>query len=86
MTVAVRALGVSKSYRDGAQRTEVLRGVDLSLEPGELTAIVGPSGAGKSTLLHLLGGLDVADSGEGKPKAKRWPARSRESCHCRAGG
>ncbi len=64
MSVAVRARGVSKSYRDGAQRTEVLCGIDLDLEPGELTAIVGPSGAGKSTLLHLLGGLDVADAGE----------------------
>ena len=64
MSVAVLARGVHKSYRDGARRTEVLRGVDLDLAPGELTAIVGPSGAGKSTLLHLLGGLDVVDSGE----------------------
>jgi lipoprotein-releasing system ATP-binding protein len=64
MSVAIRASGVFKSYLDGAQRTEVLRGVDLELEPGELTAIVGPSGSGKSTLLHLLGGLDLPDAGE----------------------
>jgi lipoprotein-releasing system ATP-binding protein len=64
MSVAVRARGVAKSYQDGTRRIEVLRGVDLDLEPGELAAIVGPSGAGKSTLLHLLGGLDVADGGE----------------------
>ena len=64
MSVAVRARGVEKSYRDGVQRTEVLRGVDLALEPGDLAAIVGPSGSGKSTLLHLLGGLDAADGGE----------------------
>ena len=64
MSVAVSARGVCKSYLDGARRTEVLRGVDLELAPGELVAIVGPSGAGKSTLLHLLGGLDHADEGE----------------------
>ncbi len=64
MSVTVRARGLTKSYLDGARRTEVLRGVDLEVEPGEMVAVVGPSGAGKSTLLHLLGGLDVADGGE----------------------
>ncbi|TDI34432.1 MAG: ABC transporter ATP-binding protein [Acidobacteria bacterium] len=54
---------LTKAYASNGRRVEVLRGCDLSIEKGEMVAIVGASGVGKSTLMHVLGSLDVPDSG-----------------------
>ncbi|MCB9948541.1 MAG: ABC transporter ATP-binding protein [Rhodospirillaceae bacterium] len=55
---------VFRSYHQGGNRLDVLRGVSLTVGQGELVALVGPSGAGKSTLLHLAGLLERPDAGE----------------------
>ncbi len=54
---------VSKSYAGTNGAVPILRGVDLSLEAAETLALTGESGSGKSTLMHLIGGLDLPDSG-----------------------
>jgi lipoprotein-releasing system ATP-binding protein len=59
----LKAESVHKSYRMGATRVNVLKGVDLAVREGEFIAIIGASGSGKSTFLHILGGLDRPDKG-----------------------
>lgn len=59
----VDAVGVHKTYDTGKVRVNALRGVDLSVQRGEIVAIMGPSGCGKTTMLNCLSGLDDIDSG-----------------------
>ena len=59
----IEVSGLSKSYDVANKPVNVLRDLDVSVEKGEMIAIVGASGVGKSTLLHVLGGLDAIDQG-----------------------
>ncbi|PTX96502.1 ABC transporter ATP-binding protein [Opitutus sp. ER46] len=60
--IELRAL--TKTYGQGDAAFEALRGVDLSIHPGEFVAVMGPSGAGKSTLMNILGCLDTPTRGQ----------------------
>ena len=60
----VEIRGVTKTYRRGSERIEVLHGVDLDIPQGDFLALMGPSGSGKTTLLNLIGGLDTPTGGQ----------------------
>ncbi len=60
----LQLLGIRKSYGENENRVEVLKGIDLTVNEGEICVLLGPSGSGKSTLLNIIGGIDRADSGE----------------------
>lgn len=64
MSDVMQIMGITKSYNAGKPNAvTVLQGADLSVQPGEVVALVAPSGAGKSTLLHIAGLLDTPDAG-----------------------
>jgi putative ABC transport system ATP-binding protein len=60
----VSARGITRRYGEGDTAVDALRGVDLDIERGKLTAVMGPSGSGKSTLMHILAGLDKPTTGD----------------------
>jgi len=70
----LRAQGIKKTYATGRDVLQILKHVDLTLREGEFVAIEGKSGSGKSTLLHIMGGLDVADSGTLEFDGQRYAA------------
>ena len=63
MSALVEVRGVTKVYRRGGERLEVLHGIDLDIPRGDFVALMGPSGSGKTTLLNLIGGLDTPTAG-----------------------
>ena len=79
MTAILELKNVTKSFGQGASKTDVLGGIDLAIEEGEFVAIVGFSGSGKTTLINLIAGLETADQGDvllkGKPVTGPGPDR-----------
>ena len=54
---------IGKHYGQGENKIEVVKGIDIEIEKGEVCVLLGPSGSGKSTLLNIIGGIDEADEG-----------------------
>ncbi|MDR3492933.1 MAG: lipoprotein-releasing ABC transporter ATP-binding protein LolD [Gammaproteobacteria bacterium] len=82
--IVLECRDLSKSYFDGAALIQVLQGVNLQVQAGEMIAVIGNSGSGKSTLMHLLGGLDKPSSGNILIKGKNIAALSEtEKCDLR---
>ena len=94
MRKRVVATQVVKVYRGLTEEVQAVRGVELVLEPGSLTAVLGPSGSGKSTLIRLLAGLDRPSAGTvthgatvltdlSSPRLRRWRRRNVAFVHQR---
>jgi len=68
----VECIDVNKSYQQGTLKVQALRNVSLTVEAGGFVALAGPSGSGKTTMLNLIGGLDLADSGQIRVDGKHY--------------
>ena len=63
MIMFIEISGIKKSFGEAENKTEVLKGIDLTIEKGEICVLLGPSGSGKSTLLNIIGLLDLPSAG-----------------------
>lgn len=70
--MVLQAKDIRKTFSDGKNAVEVIKGISLDIQAGQFLSIVGSSGSGKSTLLHVLGGLDRPSSGEILLQGKRF--------------